>query len=92
MQFVWNIYVGQTTIEILERIKDVMEETGTQSAQCQDRIIFMSMYNDTKYWKQNTRDECWNSAAQVAQYARGFKPVPWKFLLDWKKRKSGMEA
>ena len=92
MEFLWNIYVGKTTIEILERIKDLMEETGTQSAQCQDRIIFMSMYNDTEYWKQNTRDECWNNAAQVAQNARGFKPVPWTFFLDWGKRKSGMEA
>ena len=87
MEFVWNMYVGKTTIGILERVKDLMEETGTTTAQLQDRIIFMSMCNDTEYWKQNTQNECWNNAAQVAQYARGFKPVPWTFLWIGKREK-----
>ena len=46
---------GKTTIEILQRIKNMMEEKGTTPAQFQDRIIFMSMYNDVEYWKQNNR-------------------------------------
>ena len=87
MEFVWNMYVGKTTIGILERIKDLMEETGPTTAQLQDRIIFMSMYDNTEYWKQNTKNECWNNAAQVAQYARGFKPAPWTFFWTGKREK-----
>ena len=55
VEFVWKIYVEKTTNEILECIKTMMEEKGTQPSHFQDRIIFMSMYNDTVYWKRMTR-------------------------------------
>ena len=49
------MYAGKTTIEILERIEPTMDEKGTQPSQFQDRIIFMSMYNDIKYWIRTAR-------------------------------------
>ena len=80
MEFVWKIYAGKTAIEILECIKHMMEEKGTQPSQVQDRIIFMSMYNDIEYWKKNNRNECCDSAKRVAQFAQNFKPGQWSFL------------
>ena len=56
--FVWKIYVGITTIEILECITIMMEEKRTQPSQFQDRIIFISMHNDIVYWTKNNKNKC----------------------------------
>ena len=80
MEFVWEIYVVQTTVQILERTKTVMEEKGTKPAQFQDRIIFMFMYSDFECWKKNNQNEFCNNAKRVAQCAENFKPGHWSFV------------
>ena len=45
-----KIYVDETTDDIPERIRNMMDEEGIQSVYCQIRIIFMSMYNDIDYF------------------------------------------
>ena len=55
VEFVWNMYVGKTAIEILECIEPKMDEKGTQRSQFQDRTIFMFMCSDIEYWIRITR-------------------------------------
>ena len=74
MAFVWKIYVGKTSIEILEYIKKMLEEEGTQVSQFQRRIIFMSMYNDDITFVENNQNEsvCRDNAKRVAEFAENF--------------------
>ena len=65
-----KIYVVKTTVEIIEGIKIVLDEEGTQPSQFQDR----AMYNDSVYWKKKNWNECCDNAPSVAQYAQNFKP------------------
>ena len=50
MKIRMKIYVDETTDDILERIRNMMDEEETQSVHCQIMIIFMSMYNDIDYF------------------------------------------
>ena len=40
----------------------------------------MPMYNDLVCWKNDTENECCDSARRVAQQAQNFKPRLWPFL------------
>ena len=45
-EFEWKMLPGFTTLDILEEIQKIMEGVQCEPEQFNDRIIFMSMYND----------------------------------------------
>ena len=45
-EFEWKIFPGFTTLGLLEKIQDLMKDLQCEPEQFNDRIIFMSMYND----------------------------------------------
>ena len=46
MEFEWKIFPGFTTLDILEEIQKFLSGLQCEPEQFNDRIIFMSMYND----------------------------------------------
>ena len=55
--------MGKTTIEILQRIKIMLEDKGLKPA-LKTGSLFMSMYNDVEYWKKNNQNECFLHTVQ----------------------------
>ena len=51
-----EIIAGHTTLQLLREIQTTMEENKIQPEQFEDRIIFMSMYNDIVLGKEETKD------------------------------------
>ena len=45
-EFEWKIFPGFTTLGLLEKIHDLMKDLQCGLEQFNDRIIFMSLYND----------------------------------------------
>ena len=63
---------GKTTIEILQRIKNMGKRNNTSSISRQDNLYV----HVQRHWVLETEEpnECWNNAVQLALYARDFKP------------------
>ena len=45
MEFEWNIFPGFTTLQLVDEVHEFMNKMGDPD-QVQERIIFMSMFND----------------------------------------------
>ena len=54
-EFEWKIFPGITTLDILEEIQKFIKEMQFELEQFNDRIIFMSMYNDTAWGEEETQ-------------------------------------
>ena len=70
-----------TTIELLQEVAEMMgDEIETQPPDSQDRVIFMSMYNDIDWTRKDNRDTCCQKLSRVSDYARQFPEGGWCFL------------
>ena len=45
-EFEWKIFPGITALGLLEKIQKLMTDPQCETEQFNDRIIFVSMYND----------------------------------------------
>ena len=73
-----KIFPGFSTLSILQENQKDLEEKNIQPESFEDRIIFMSMFNDI-LWK--TDDEnCISNAEKVKNYAMKFSQGHWTFL------------
>ena len=46
MEFEWNIFPGFDTLQLCDKIKDLLSRVGETSENFTGRILFMSMFND----------------------------------------------
>ena len=58
MEFEWQIFLGFTTLGILEQIQKIMVESQCEPEQFEGRIIFMSMYNDFAWGEKGNTERC----------------------------------
>ena len=58
MEFEWKIFPGFTTLGILEEIQKYLTELQCGLEQFNDRIIFMSMYNDIVCGEEGNTEKC----------------------------------
>ena len=68
----------------------MVEENRIQTEQCEDRLIFMSMYNDVDGTKNGNKEIYISNSLEVAAYAKRLPQGHWSFLGPGTK-KSGME-
>ena len=54
-EFQWKLFAGFTTLGLLEEIHNLMRDLQCEAEQVNDRIIFMSMYNDIVWEKRETQ-------------------------------------
>ena len=79
-EFEWKIFPGLTTLGLLEKIQNLMKDPQCESEQVNDRIIFMSMYNDIVWREEGKTEECVTNSITIAKYARSFARGRWSLL------------
>ena len=71
-EFEWKIFPGLTTLSLLEEIQKLMKDLQCEPEQFNDRIIFMSRYNDIVGGEQGNAESCEYNSQTGANYARRF--------------------
>ena len=76
--FKWKIFPGHTTLDLLQEVQELIEkELKIQPQNFEDRIIFMSMYNDIDWTRKGNQQVCEENASRGADYARHFSKGHW---------------
>ena len=88
-EFEWNIFPGFTTLQLCDKINDLLSNLGQTPATFTGRILFISMFNDISCVRKDDKDECLRNAESVKVFARRFGIGQWS-LLDQVLRKSGI--
>ena len=88
-EFEWNIFPGFTSLQLCDKISDLLSSLGQSPETFTGRILFMSMFNDISCEKKGNKEECLKYAEFVATFARRFGIGQWS-LLDQILRKSGI--
>ena len=76
----WNIFPGFTTLQLCDKISDLLSYLGQTPATFTGRILFMSMFNDISCNRKDNKDECLKNAESVKIFARRFGIGQWSFL------------
>ena len=75
-EFEWNIFPGFTTLQLCDKINDLLSNLGQTPETFTGRILFMSMFNERK----DNKDECLKNAIYVKALARRFGIGHWSFI------------
>ena len=79
-EFEWNIFPGFTTLQLCDKINDLLSDLGQTPATFTGRILFMSMFNDISCDRKGNKDECLRNAESVKVFARRFGIGQWSFI------------
>ena len=79
-EFEWNIFPGFTTLQLCEKINDLLSDLGQTPESFTGRILFMSMFNDIFCDRYDNKDECVANAETVKVLARRFGIGQWSFI------------
>ena len=80
IEFEWNIFPGLTSLEILQRIQKDLQDQNIEPEKFEDRIIFMSMFNDIEWTRKGNSEQCVSNSEQVKNYAKRCSRGHWTFL------------
>ena len=68
-------------MELLKEIQIKVTTRGIRPEECEDRIIFMSMFNDIDWSKgRENFNVCFANSLQVGDNAKRFQKGHWSFL------------
>ena len=81
MEFEWNIFAGFTTLQLCNKVQELLSKMSEEPEDFTGRIIFMSMFNDISWGSQDNEQECELSANLVSMCARRFSTGRWSFFL-----------
>ena len=76
----WNIFPGFTTLQLCDKINDLLSDLGQTPEPFTGRILFMSMLNDISCDRKGNKDECLANAGVVKVLARRFGIGQWSFI------------
>ena len=79
-EFEWNIFPGFTTLQLCDKINDLLSDLGQTPETFTGRILFMSMFNDIFCDRKGNKDECLANAGVVKVLARRFGVGQWSFI------------
>ena len=88
-EFEWNIFPGFTTLQLCDKISDLLSSMGQTPESFTGRILLMSMFNDIFCDRYDNKDECLRNANIVKTFAGDLVLVN-GHLLDQVLRKSGI--
>ena len=71
-EFEWNIFPGFATLQLCDKINDLLSDWGQTPETFTGRILFMSMFNDISCDRKGNKDECLENARVVKVLARRF--------------------
>ena len=76
----WNIFPGFTTLQLYDKVTDLLSKLGETPETFTGRILFMSMFNDISSDKKVNEEECLANAKVVSIYAKNFGKGQWSFI------------
>ena len=76
----WNICPGFDTLQICDKVKDLLNRWGETRATFTGRIPFMSMFSDIFCGTRDNEQECLAHAEVVSLYASNFGTGQWSFI------------
>ena len=79
-EFEWNIFPGFTTLQLCDKINDLLSDLGQTPETFAGRILFMSMFNDISCDRKGNEDACLANAETVKVLARRFGIGQWYFI------------
>ena len=79
-EFEWNIFPGFTTLQLCDKISDLLSSMGQTPETFTRSILFMSMFNDISSDKNSNKDECLKNASFVKTFAGRFGFGQWSFI------------
>ena len=90
-EFEWNIFPGFTTLQLCDKINNLLSSLGQTPETFTGRILFMSMFNDISCEGKDNKQQCLRDADFVKTFAKRFGTVN-GLSLDQVLRKSGILA
>ena len=79
-EFEWNIFPGFTSLQLCDKISDLLSSLGQSPETFTGRILFMSMFNDISCDRHDNKDECLRNANIVKTFAKRFGIGQWSFI------------
>ena len=79
-EFEWNIFQGFTTLQLCDKINDLLSDLGQTPETFTGRILCMSMFNDISCDRKDNKDECLANVGVVKVHARSFGIGQWSFI------------
>ena len=79
-EFERNIFPGFTTLQLCDKINDLLSYLGQTPETFTGRILFMSMFNDISCDRNDNKDECLKNADSVKTFAGRFGIGQWSFI------------
>ena len=79
-EFKLNIFPGFTTLQLCEKISNLLSSLGQTPESFTGRIPFMSMFNDIFCDRYENKDECLKNADFVKTFAKRFGIGQWSFI------------
>ena len=79
-EFEWNIFPGFTTLQLCDKISDLLSSMGQTPETFTGRILFTSMFNDISCDKNGNKDECLKNASFVKTFAGRFGIGQWSLI------------
>ena len=80
MEFEWNIFPGFTTLQLCQKVQELLSRLSVTPEKFTGRIIFMSMFNDISWGSSDNKKECESNAQLVSLYAKRFGAGQWTFF------------
>ena len=79
-EFEWNIFPGFITLQLCDKISDLLSDLGETPETFIGRILFMSMFNDIFCDRYDNKDGCLKNAEFVKTFAGRFGIGQWSFI------------
>ena len=79
-EFEWNIFPGFTTLQLCDKINNLLSSLGQTPEAFTGRILFMSMFNDISCEGKGNKQQCLKDADFVKTFARRFGIGQWSFI------------
>ena len=75
-----NIFPGFTSLQLCDRISNLLSSLGQSPETFTGRILFMSMFNDISCDRKDNKEECLKNADFVKTFAKRFGIGQWSFI------------
>ena len=79
-EFEWNIFPGFTTLQLCDKISNLLSSLGQTPESFTGRILFMSTFNDISCEGKDNKQQCLRDADFVKTFAKRFGIGQWSFI------------
>ena len=79
-EFEWNIFPGFTSLQLCDKITNLLSFLGQSPEIFTGRILFMSMFNDISCEGKGNKEPCLKDADYVKTFAKRFGIGQWSFI------------